>query len=323
MTSKLNSEDEKKAIVFAACEALLVDKTPASKITGRMVAKSNGITWSHTTVTPFVNLWHKQRNERERDAIKQIQMSPLFVKALLSEVEDRVAKLRDLDSDEMARMQEELTDANDENRRIELAAIDTMDKLAQKTQDATQSSLLAKQLKESKEEVEEHHKIKLDELQSEIKELKATIEKNNANHANALVELRAEHRTEMEKLGDKKDALQLDLQHKTTEAAEYKIKSDRFDTLSKDLDAANTRVNLLTSENIQLKADVETRQSALNSATQMIDDCKTQRDKAQNRADKLEVDFNKLKDSHNDILVKVASAGITLYKDEVAAPVKN
>lgn len=138
-----------QAVVFVACDTMLRDGIKANNITGRKISAQDDVAWSHTTVTPYVRQWHEQRAEKEREAIKQTQMSQNFVKALHKEVEERVLALREIDSEQMQMLQNELQDMIETNANIEHELTDTKESLAKKTEVASQATALAEQCNKS------------------------------------------------------------------------------------------------------------------------------------------------------------------------------
>ncbi|MGF1759879.1 DNA-binding protein [Photobacterium sagamiensis] len=308
-----------QAVVFAACDEMLREGNPVNRITGRKVASRDEVTWSHTTVTPHVNRWHEQRTEKEREAIKQTQMSPNFVKALHKEVEERVVALREVDAEQMQMLQTELQDMIDANGKLESELKEIKQKLEDKTEEASQATALAKQSKEDKANAEKEHKEALEQLQkrydNDTKELKQTIEDNRSEYTKERSELKQEHKEAIEKLTEKKDELHSDLKDKTAECAEANVKAANFEKVADELETEKDKTAKLTEQTVRLKANLETKQQALNSAEQTATDCKAQRDKAQSAREAVEIELKELQQSHQAILIKAATAGLTLESE--------
>jgi hypothetical protein len=308
--SKSKSGNDIQAVVYEACEAMLRAETQINNITGRKVAAQDGVSWSHTTVTPFVRRWHSLLADKERKAIEQTKMSQNFVRALHKEVEERVVALRGIDSEQIQMLQNELQDMIGTNVNIEHELTDAKEKLAKKTEEASQASALAEQCQKDKSKADSDHKDAISTLQyhynQDVKELKENIESNQLKYIAERTESRDENKDAIQILTEKKDELHSDLKEKSAECAEAKVKA------SVALEHEKNRSSKLTEQIIGLKADLETKQHTLISAEQTTTDCKTQRDKAQLAREVAELELKKLHLSHQKILVKAASAGVTL-----------
>jgi len=303
-----------QVVVFAACEEMLREDIPVTRITGRKVATRPNVDWSHTTVTPHVNKWHEQRSEKEREAIKQTRMSKNFVTALHREVEDRISTLRVIDDEQVSMLQVELQDMIDTNKKIESELTNTKRKLAGKNEDASQALAALKQSEQDKSKAEDQHRASLSELQTrydnEVSGLKSTIEKNLSTYSSERAEYKAEVNEAIRKLTEKNDELHSDLNSKIAECAEASIKAENFNKLVLKQEACKNENVKLSGDNIRLNAELETKQNALLSAEQTSKDCKFQRDKAQLSREQTEIELKALQVTHQDLLVKAVSAGV-------------
>jgi DNA repair exonuclease SbcCD ATPase subunit len=314
--SKSKSGNDIQAVVYEACEAMLRAETQINNITGRKVAAQDGVSWSHTTVTPFVRRWHSLLADKERKAIEQTKMSQNFVRALHKEVEERVVALRGIDSEQIQMLQNELQDMIGTNVNIEHELTDAKEKLAKKTEEASQASALAEQCQKDKSKADSDHKDAISTLQyhynQDLKELKENIESNQLKYIAERTELKKENKDAIQILTEKKDEIYSDLKEKSAECAEAKVKADNFEKASVALEYEKNKSTKLTEQIIRLKSDLEIKQHTLISAEQTTTDCKTQRDKAQLAREVAELELKKLHLSHQKILVKAASAGVTL-----------
>lgn len=285
--------------VFATCDEMLHEEIPTKRITGRKVASRSNVLWSHTTVTPHVNAWHEQRTEREREAIKLTNMSQNFVKALHREVEERVGSLRRIDEEQMQRLQTELQDMVETNAKVENEINAIKQRLAVKTEEASQATALSSQYKQDKLKLEIDHKETIDKL-------KSNIEENQSKYELERKELKSEHIDAIQKLTEKKDEIHSDLKEKSAECAEARVKGENFEQAALELKLQITENKNLSSENIKLLADIETKQNALNLATQTIIDSNGQRDKAQTSREASELELRELHLAHQALMVKTA-----------------
>lgn len=110
---------DKQKIIWSVCDEMLREGKECREITGRKVAAHSDVEWSHTTVTPYVSSWHDERTRAEQDALAKTSMSAHFVKALKNEVEERVARLREIDAELIVVMSAQLSDMVSENEILE------------------------------------------------------------------------------------------------------------------------------------------------------------------------------------------------------------
>ncbi|WP_166370294.1 hypothetical protein [Psychromonas sp. SA13A] len=310
-----------QAVVFVACETMLREGIKANNITGRKISAQDEVAWSHTTVTPFVRKWHEHRAEKEREAIKLTQMSQTFVKALHKEVEERVVALREIDTEQMQMLQNELQDMIETNGNVEHELTETKESLAKKTEVASQATALAEQCKKDKSKSDNEHKAAIDALQSryneDVKELKQTIDSDQSKYISERTELKNENRDAIQKLTKQNDELHTDLKNKTAECAEAKVKSESFEKIASELEVEKNKTDKLKEEMIRQKASIDIKQQALTSAEQTTLDCKSQRDKAQVARETVALELKELQHVYQEVLIKIATTSNILDSDKI------
>ncbi|AWG77739.1 hypothetical protein [Vibrio parahaemolyticus] len=293
---------DKKKEIWAVCDEMLREGKERKEITGRKVAERKDVKWSHTTVTPYVTSWHDDRTKAEQDMLAKTQMSPHFVKALKSEVEDRVTKLREIDANQYAVMHEQLGDMVAENGLLEVEVEKLKAELEDKSSKLVAVNTELEQAKKAQEALSE-------ELKEKTAQYEAKLEKANTDHSAALSEANAQHAQAVEKLNTRLDDKSSEVSDLNAKLALADLKASQHEQLTQDLAAANESVLSLTNENMRLNAEMTATKKTVQTLTETLSDTKAQRDKAQNASDeavsKLEVAQQKL----NDSLLEAAKLG--------------
>ncbi|MEZ9949959.1 hypothetical protein BCV02_01205 [Vibrio breoganii] len=292
---------DKKKIIWAACDDMLREGKERREITGRKVASRAEVEWSHTTVMPYVTSWHDEQTKEEQKMLAQTSMSIHFVKALKSEVEERVTALRQIDAQQNEVMAVQLSDMVTENQALETQLSTLKAELEQKTTQLGSATSKLEQVQSS-----------LEELSLELKDRTAKweemTEKTANSHASALSALNSKHSEAVDKLNTRVDDKSKEISDLAARLALAELKAGQHEKLSEDLMNANESVLKLTNENMRLSAEMSATKDTVQNLTESLSDTKKQRDKAQEATENAMAKLDETQSKWNDSLLKAASS---------------
>jgi chromosome segregation ATPase len=139
---KINNSDEQRKLVFLECETM--QSEGVVEISSRTVAARPGINWGKSTISKFVTEWHTLKDAKLIEVLEQTRMSPHFVTALNTEIDNRMAE------------QATVLKATIERQRTELRNL--TEDLAATEQELTTAQVAASELKTKTTEVQTEHK---------------------------------------------------------------------------------------------------------------------------------------------------------------------
>jgi chromosome segregation ATPase len=87
---KINNSDEQRKLVFLECETM--QSEGVSEISSRTVAARPGISKGKSTISKFVTEWHTLKDAKLMEVLEQTRMSPHFVTALNTEIDNRMSE---------------------------------------------------------------------------------------------------------------------------------------------------------------------------------------------------------------------------------------
>ncbi|WP_041766488.1 coiled-coil domain-containing protein [Psychromonas ingrahamii] len=316
MANEDKRELDKQTVIWSVCNQMLMEDIPTSRITGRKVASHDDVKWSHTTVTPLVNAWHEQRVDKDREAIRQTQMSHVFVKALNQEVEGRVTKRRQIDDEQMKMLQIELDDMLEINSKLESELATTKQRLEEKSEEATTANTAAYQATKDKELSEKKSTEAMENLQGQldvaISDSKDDLEQQQTRFDNTISQLKDEHKEAITKLSEKRDDLTDQLTGKTAECAEANVKAKKYEELTENLETERKNNRTLTNNNMRMTAELESKSQSLIDATASIEDGRKQRDKAQQQLEQVTQKITEKDEQFQKLLILSVKAGVNL-----------
>lgn len=269
------------SIIWAECDAMLSEGTNRAKISSRKIAERANVNWSHTTCSKHVSTWHKARALSEQEALDKTQMSLPFVRALQAEVEERVAKKREVDAIDTERLAQDNEDLIALNAKLEKE----VDHSNQENQELlSQLATLRLELSQAKDLLEK----KTTEAQIKHKEYEEKLIALEKKHLEATQSSEEKHQSIIDKLNTRIDDKAKEVSNLAARTARAEIKAEQFDALSIQLQEKQSSLDSLTSTNLSLKSELEATKSNITNIkdnlvtmSQVFEDAKSQRDKAQ------------------------------------------
>jgi chromosome segregation ATPase len=188
---KHSSNDEKRKLIFLECETMQGEGV--SEISSRTVAARPQINWGKSTISKFVTEWHTLKDAKLMEVLEQTRMSPHFVTALNTEIDNRMAE------------QARVLKSTIERQSIELRNL--TEDLASTEQNLLKAQVETSELKTKTTEIQTDHKNLNVKYNETVDTLNNKYNEETARLNKSIIELNGKIETLHSRLNDKTEEL--------------------------------------------------------------------------------------------------------------------